>query len=320
MSKTNTPQHKAQLHRRNKNRDRYELDAMSLAYPQLKKFIIINPAGNETVDFSQAEAVRALNTAILKHYYKIDFWEFPKSNLCPGIPGRAEYIHAVADLLAESHPEEKLRDDKITCLEIGVGATCIYPIIGVTDYDWNFIASDISQKALDSSQKIIDQNPSLKGKVKILKQKNPNHIYKGILKRNQYIDLSICNPPFHASVQAAAKSNARKVKNLGKQKDGDTKLNFSGAHTELIFEGGELQFISNMIEESNFFKKQCLWFTTLVSKDANLKKIYQRIDNFKAKERRSLEIKTGNKSSRIVAWTFLNKEERKQWSNSRWKN
>src|SRR5690554_8156841 len=96
---------KSQLHPRNKNVNRYDLTALIKAKPELKKHILPNKFGEDSIDFSDPRAVRLLNTGILSHYYGIKNWDFPAQNLCPPIPGRADYIHHIADLLAEGNSE-----------------------------------------------------------------------------------------------------------------------------------------------------------------------------------------------------------------------
>ena len=68
-----------------------------------------------------------------------------------------------------------------------------------------------------------------------------------------------------------------------------------------------------MIEESKIFKNQCLWFTTLVSKSDNLGGIYAMLDRAEVAEVRTSEMSTGNKITRIVAWTFLNEKQQEDW-------
>lgn len=302
---------KSKLHPRNKNRENYDLALLSELDVELKKYIKPNKYGTDSIDFANPKAVKLLNKALLKSNYKIDFWEFPNENLCPPIPGRADYLHYIADLLAENNDGKIPDGEKITCLDIGTGASCIYPIIGVGEYDWNFIATDIDEKALQSCQNIVDKNSLLKDKIELRFQKNLNHIFTGIINEKDKIDVSICNPPFHESKEAALKSNQRKVTNLsGKY---DKNFNFSGNSNELIYEGGEIQFIENMIRESSIYSKNIMWFSTLVSKQSNLHKIDQYLNKAKATEIRIIEMGTGNKSSRVVAWTFLTKRERKDW-------
>ncbi len=117
----------------------------------------------------------------------------------------------------------------------------------------------------------------------------------------------MCNPPFHASMDAAAKGTQRKWKNLGK---GDSnKLNFGGQNAELWCPGGELQFIANMIDESTAFADQCLWFTTLVSKKDNLKPLYKLLNKAKVAEVKTVDMAQGQKTSRFIAWSFINKNQ-----------
>lgn len=309
---------KTNLHPRNKNRNRYDLEAMLQSSPALAKVIQVNKSGEQSINFADPTSVKILNRAILKHYYSIDYWEFPDENLCPPIPGRADYIHHVADLLAESNHGTIPKGDNITCLDIGTGASCIYPIIGVAEYNLNFIASDIDSKSLDAANKIAEGNPSLKNKIVCREQTNPQHIFRGILKEGEKIDVSICNPPFHKSIEDAMRGSKRKVQNLTGKKIKSPKLNFSGNKNELVYSGGEFQFIANMIYESKNFVKNCFWHTTLVSKESNLKGLYKVLEKSHPTETKTISIKTGNKVARILAWTYLTKTEMETWAKNNW--
>ena len=144
MATSKKPQEKSRLHPRNKNRERYDLNALIAANPELKAFVKPNKHGDDSVDFANPKAVKILNKALLNHYYGIAYWDFPDSNLCPPIPGRADYIHYLADLLCEHNFGRNPNGVKIKCLDVGVGANCIYPILGVTEYNWNFIGSSFA--------------------------------------------------------------------------------------------------------------------------------------------------------------------------------
>tara|TARA_B110000285_G_scaffold143353_1_gene160178 strand:+ start:9428 stop:10390 length:963 start_codon:yes stop_codon:yes gene_type:complete len=320
MSSKKNPQEKARLHPRNKNRERYDLSALINATPELKKHVSPNKFGDDSVDFSSPLAVKLLNRALLSHYYGLENWEFPDENLCPPIPGRADYIHYIADLLCENNFGTIPAGDKITCLDVGLGVSCIYPIIGVTEYQWNFIGSDINPLSIESAQNIVNSNSSLKGKVECRLQKNPKNIFQGILGKAEKVDLTICNPPFHSSIEEAQKGTQRKTKNLSGKKVNPAELNLAGISKELVYDGGEYRFIQNMIRESKVISKNCYWFSTLVSKQSNLKGIYQLLERAEALQIKMIPLGTGNKSSRIVAWTFLSRKERKEWKETRWKN
>ena len=319
MPSEKSQQEKTRMHSRNKNRERYDLSALIISKPELANYVIPNKYGEDSVDFSNPIAVKILNKALLKHYYGIKNWEFPDENLCPPIPGRADYIHHIADLLGENNFGTIPIGDKITCLDIGLGASCIYPIIGVTEYDWKFIGSDIDPKSIASAQNIVYSNLSIKDKIECRLQKNSKDIFHGIIGKEDKIDLTICNPPFHSSIEDAQKGTRRKIKNLSGKKVKSPELNFSGISNELICDGGEYEFIQNMIRESEKFSKNCYWFSTLVSKQSNLKGIYKLLEKIEANQIKRIPMGTSNKSSRIVAWTFLSREEQKDWRETRWK-
>lgn len=319
MSAHKKEQLKTRLHPRNRNREPYDLNALIKTTPTLEDYVKPNKSGLPSIDFSSPIAVKLLNKALLSYYYGIKYWEFPDENLCPPILGRADYIHYMADVLLESNFGRLPKGNVITCLDLGVGASCIYPIIGVLEYDWNFIGSDIDAKSIASAQKISSANISLKNKIDLRLQKSPKAFFQDILAPTELIDITVCNPPFHASLDDAQKGSRRKVKNLSGKKLSIPVLNFSGVKSELVYAGGELKFIQNMIWESRKYGKKCYWFSTLVSKQSNLRSIDNLLIKVSAKEVKTIPMGTGNKATRIVAWTFLSKAEQKEWRTVRWK-
>lgn len=296
------PSIKSSLHPKNKHRERYDFGLLTETLPGLKPFVITNNYGDESIDFFDPQAVIMLNKALLKHFYQIEYWEIPENYLCPPIPGRADYIHYVADLLTapSAHSQKQTK-----CLDIGVGANCIYPLIGHHEYGWTYVGSDIDLEAIASAQKIVDNNPQLKDRISLRLQTNPKDFFTNIIQKEEFFDLSICNPPFHASAKDAHASTMRKLSNLKGGKVEKARLNFGGQSNELWYAGGELKFLTNMIYESSRFGKQCRWFTSLVSKEANLPKIYKNLDAVQAKAVKTMDMSQGNKISRIVAWSFL---------------
>ncbi|WP_316784273.1 23S rRNA (adenine(1618)-N(6))-methyltransferase RlmF [Pedobacter frigiditerrae] len=303
---------KSTLHSRNKHRSRYDFKALTVSCTELKSLVSVNKYGDESIDFANPVAVKILNKALLKHFYQIDFWDIPEGYLCPPIPGRADYMHYAADLLASCHNQVIPKGKKIKVLDVGVGANCVYPIIGHQEYGWSFVGSDIDDVAIRSAKNIVDINPSLKNAIELRLQSSKN-IFKNIIHKEEQFDLTICNPPFHASAEEALAGSQRKSRNLGHKNHSRPVLNFGGQDAELWTEGGEVGFISKMIEESKSFKNQCFWFTTLVSKSENLGGIYAMLNRAEAVEIRESEMSTGNKITRIVAWTYLNEKQQEDW-------
>ncbi len=317
--KRNKTKEKPRLHPRNKNRERYNFTELIENSPDLGSYVKMNIHNDESIDFADPSAVKALNKALLKYYYRVHNWDIPKGYLCPPIPGRADYIHHIADLLCSNNYGKIPKGENIKCLDIGVGANCIYPLIGNTEYGWSFIGSDIDEVAIDSANKIISSNDSLHNKIECRLQKDPNDFFYGIIKKDEIIDLSICNPPFHATAIEAESATNRKQRNLSSEKVIESNLNFGGQNNELWYKGGEIRFVGNMIRQSKKFYKNCFWFSSLISKQSNLQNIYSLLKEIDAIEVVTLPMGQGNKSSRVVAWTFLTKEEQKNWKNTRWK-
>ena len=310
---------KKTLHLRNRNRHSYDMPALTIAIPELKNHIKPSKSGSASINFADPKAVKLLNKALLKHYYGITYWEFPNTNLCPPIPGRADYIHYMADLLGESNFNTVPIGAQITFLDIGLGASCIYPILGSIEYGWQCIGSDIDPKTIACAEAIVNANALIQDKISCRLQKNTAHIFQGIIGEEDKIDFTICNPPFHSSVADALKGTQRKIKNLSGKKAKIPERNFAGISHELVCEGGEYGFIHTMIRESEKFSKNCYWFSSLVSKQSNLKRIYAALTKSNAHLIKTIPMGTANKTSRIVAWTFLSSEERKEWRNTRWR-
>ena len=301
------------LHLRNFHNDRYDFNALIKTNPDLQEFVKPNKYGDLSIDFANPQAVISLNKALLAHFYGIKNYTIPNGYLCPPIPGRADYVHHIADLLASCNNGVIPKGKTVKGLDVGIGANGIYAIIGSSVYDWNFVGSDIEIESIKSVENIVNSNEILKEKIECKLQTNPENIFTGIIKADEFYDFTLCNPPFHKSLKDAMDGNKRKVQNLTKQKTIKNALNFGGKNNELWCKGGEIVFITNMIKESFEFKTNVLWFTTLVSKKENLPLIYKKLEDIKAKEIKTINMSCGQKITRVVAWSFFNNEEQKKY-------
>lgn len=315
MAKPTKPTNR--LHPRNAHQGRYDFEDLQKAHPELAEYVKPNVHGTQSIDFADPAAVLALNTALLKAQYQVEWWSIPAGFLCPPIPGRADYIHHAADLLAASNQGTVPQGAEIRCLDIGVGANLIYPIIGRQAYGWSFIGSEIDVDALEAARLIQEKNSFLENGLELRLQKKSRRFFNGALEAGERIDLTLCNPPFHASKEDAEAATLRKLQNL-KGQSGKV-LNFGGKDHELWYPGGELKFIRNMIQESLNYSKRVFWFTSLVSKEKHLKALRSELKKVNVQASRTIPMGQGNKSSRLLAWTFLSAKQQKAWQESRWK-
>lgn len=291
---------KERLHPRNRFRDGYDFARLMAASPRLAPFVGPNAYGDASIDYANPEAVKALNQALLKDAYGIDNWDVPPGYLCPPIPGRSDYLHHIADLPGMGDARTKL----VRVLDIGTGANCIYPLIGAREYGWHFVASDIDPVALKWARQLVAANPSVADLIECRLQQSPLACFEGVTKAGESFDLSMCNPPFHSSADEAAEGNRRKRRNLGQKRSAVPVLNFGGHAGELWCEGGEAAFIGRMIAESAQRPRLCRWFTTLVSKNAHVPRLFKLLEQAQAADVHTLEMAHGQKTSTILAWSF----------------
>ena len=382
---------RALLHPRNSFRGSYDLDALVRAYPPLGPHVILPPCEKSsgsgepmrpTIDFSDSVAVRCLNCALLVRDYGLSpVWAdiMPSDTLVPPIPGRADYVHHLADILRECTAVTSVREmdegkywsglptgPGVRVLDLGTGASCVYPLIGASIYGWSFIASEVHLPSFKSAHKIVDAN-SLSRLIDVRRQDDPNKLFEGIWRKGELIDFVMCNPPFYGSAEAFQKENARKVRNLasnvrsrnglgGRRRSGvgrDKRVtgggggsnNFGGSASELWCPGGEVAFVTRMIEESAAYADRCLWFSSLVSRRDNLPKILEKIrSNTKQVQERDMRIRQkdagkrkpgygpkmpkiqlsktltmgpGSKSASVVLWSYWDADRQKEWGRER---
>ncbi len=287
------------MHPRNRHNKGYDFEKLCKTCPALKVYVEPAKSGKLSIDFSKQEAVKLLNKALLMAEYGLDYWDIPQGHLCPPVPGRADYIHYLADFLNEHFPNAKRR----RILDIGVGANCIYPLLGRAEYAWSFVGTELSASSLAGAKNILQKNKIPQSSIELRLQKHKSRILRGVVNREEYFDAVICNPPFFGSAEEAAKANLRKQRGLKNKNVKETKRNFAGQDHELWYEGGELVFLERMIVESRDFAKQVGCFSSLVSREKHLRPLRFQLKKQKAKYE-IIEMGQGQKRSRILCWWY----------------
>ncbi len=311
---------KPALHPANPFAAPYPLEQLTVLQPGLQPFLRAappnNPAGPLTLDFSAPQAVLLLNTALLQWQYQLPHYSIPAGYLCPAVPGRLDYLLYLADLLKDSHNGKTVPARAVQLLDVGCGANLIYSLLAVLQLRWQVLACDIDAGALAHAAQLLQLN-QLQSQIGLRQQQTPAQIFHGVLGKNDYLDLTLCNPPFHDSPAAAAAGTARKQRNLGQTPDGQ--LNFAGRANELWCDGGEPAFLQRMINESRDYAAQVYWFTTLVSREAHLSALQRQLQQAGVVQSKVIPMAQGNKQSRILAWSFLTPAQQKVWQQHRWR-
>ena len=290
------------MHAQNPYGNRYDLKRLTKHYHALEKFIVLNPSGEETIDFSSSEAVFALNKSMLLADFKLGDYELPSGYLIPPVPGRLDYLLHVRDFLTEKFNVSE--NSQLNGLDMGSGANGIYCILGAQHFNWKMVGSETDAKAVEIANANIQKTKGLNDKIEIRHQQDKGSLFKNTIQANEQFNFVVCNPPFHSSKEEALKGSLRKVKNLGgyaaKEK---FLLNFEGQANELWCNGGEVLFIKRLIKESVGFKNQVKVFSTLVAKSESVAAIKKQLSKVKANFE-VIPMALGNKKGRYLMWWF----------------
>jgi len=264
----------------NRQRDVKPVDFRELAeaYEPLKSKLIPTPGG-ATIDFKDALSQRLLTQAILHHDFNLTV-EVPEDRLCPPIPNRLNYIHWLQDLhhsLTFWKVEDKV-DASVKVIDIGTGASAIYPLLGVmSNPSWSFIATEIDKLSIESSRRNVSLN-SLEDRIRIYPVKKDEGILVPLLSDTDlHVDFTMCNPPFYSSEE--------EISRLAELKDSEPSAICTGSSNEMITPGGEERFVKQMIEESLQVSERCRWFTAMLGKQSSLSSLIKFLKEHKVRYR-----------------------------------
>ncbi|KAL7923110.1 hypothetical protein ACQKWADRAFT_291253 [Trichoderma austrokoningii] len=264
--------------------------ALALNDPEFAAFI---KGRGRDLNFSDPKAVMQLTKTLLKVDFELSI-ELPEDRLCPPVTNRHNYILWLKDLLDTTSYDEPGR--KAVGLDIGTGASCIYPLLGCAQRDWSFISTDIDAKSLECAKNNVKLN-DLESRIRVI-GRNPDDALIPLddLKMDS-IDFTMTNPPFYESAEAMLESAA------GKSRPPFTAC--TGAEIEMVTEGGEVGFISRIFEESLVLREHIQWYTAMVGFLSSLTKIVDKLWEHKIDNYAITEFTQGNKTRRwAIAWSF----------------
>ncbi|KRY89815.1 Methyltransferase-like protein 16 [Trichinella pseudospiralis] len=219
---------------------------LALQYPDFRQHCAIDIYGKVSFNFKNPDAIRALTNVLLKKDFGLSI-EIPPDSLVPRIPGRLNYIHWLQDLAASHFPDESVR-----CIDIGSGASCIYPLLGAKLCGWKFVAVEKLPDAIECARKNVMKN-NLQNLINVVEVDGPINLYNVVqqLGSDTICSFCMCNPPFFDS----------------QRKEGPGNLSFAsrrpaphsctvGRHEEMYADGGEVHFVKRIINDSERLRKR----------------------------------------------------------------
>jgi len=286
----------SRMHPRNRYfRRKPDFAALAAQFADFAAIVVTDSRGRVHVDWKDPACSVALTRALLRADYGLK-WELPRGFLCPPVPQRVNYVHWIEDLLAGTI-ETAIKSahavripDEATGLDVGVGASAIYPLLALSLHpNWKMIGTDINEEALRSARANVESN-GLQAKIRLELVGSDSVLLETVRKQSDVIDFCMCNPPFFA-----AEEDARKASHY---RSCDAKVQ------ELVTPGGEQAFVSRMIADSQVLRHRVRWYTTMVGHKSSLTAAMAEIKSCGASLVRSTTFFQGKTIRWAVAWSF----------------
>ena len=165
-------------------------------------------------------------------------------------------MHWIEDLLQLNYTTSS----SVRGIDIGTGASVIYPLLGHRLNHWSFLATDIDSVSILSAKQNIEKN-DLMDVITILKVEKEEMLQELFTKYSQQYsqyDFMMCNPPFFNTTSEA---------------DTNPSTCCTGSSTEMTTPGGEVAFIIRIISDSLLLTDKIIWYTSLIGRKSSLVKI-----------------------------------------------
>ncbi|XP_022451184.1 RNA N6-adenosine-methyltransferase METTL16 isoform X1 [Delphinapterus leucas] len=283
------------MHARNRYKDKPpDFAYLASKYPDFQQHVQINLNGRVSLNFKDPEAVRALTCTLLREDFGLSI-DIPLERLIPTVPLRLNYIHWVEDLIGHQD------SDKSTLrrgIDIGTGASCIYPLLGTTLNGWYFLATEVDDMCFNYAKKNVEQN-NLSDLIKVVKVPQKTLLMDALKEESEIIyDFCMCNPPFFANQLEAKGVNSRNPR-----RPPPSSVN-TGGITEIMAEGGELEFVKRIIHDSLQLQKRLRWYSCMLGKKCSLAPLKEELRIQGVPKVTYTEFCQGRTMRWALAWSF----------------
>lgn len=283
------------MHARNRYKDKPpDFAYLASKYPDFKQHIQISLSGRVSLNFKDPEAVRALTCTLLREDFGLCI-DIPLERLIPTVPLRLNYIHWVEDLIGHQD------SDKSTLrrgIDIGTGASCIYPLLGATLNGWYFLATEVDDMCFNYAKKNVERN-NLSDLIKVVKVPQKTLLMDALKEESEIVyDFCMCNPPFFANQLEAKGVNSR-----NSRRPPPSSVN-TGGITEIMAEGGELEFVKRIIHDSLQLKRRLRWYSCMLGKKCSLAPLKEELRIQGVPKVTFTEFCQGRTMRWALAWSF----------------
>ncbi|KNG86480.1 hypothetical protein ANOM_005068 [Aspergillus nomiae NRRL 13137] len=281
--------------RNNIYKDDVDFATLALQSPNFAKYL----KPNNQLDFSDPDAVRQLSISLLQRDFGLNV-HIPENRLCPPVPNRLNYIlwlQSLLDTTGDEYRDNYDPDRKVIGLDIGTGCCSIYPLLGCSVRpQWNFVATDIDDDNIRTSQETVSGN-RLDSRIRIVKTDSNGDLIPLEKLEVEGLDFTMCNPPFYTSREELVSS--------AQAKERPPFSACTGAEVEMVTQGGEVAFVSRMIEESFRLRQKVLWYTSMLGKLSSVSILVEKLIGYGNHNYAVTEFVQGSKTRRwAIAWSW----------------
>ncbi|KAH7071859.1 hypothetical protein BKA63DRAFT_417755 [Paraphoma chrysanthemicola] len=253
------------------------------------------------LDFQESETIKTLSRAILRADFGLQL-DVPDDRLCPPIPNRWNYVSWIQGLIDSTSPDYTNTYDPdrgVTGLDIGTGASAIYTMLCLESRpSWTMCATDVDKKSFESAARNLALNNFIT-RTKLFQSTELNALIPLQALGVDRLDFTICNPPFFTN--ASDMNDSLK----GEGKSWKPNAVCTGAEVEMICEGGDLGFVTKIVNESLVLKEKVQWYTSMLGKLDSAKSIIVLLKKHGVTNWAVGVIDTGSSTKRwVVAWSF----------------
>ncbi|CAH8846338.1 unnamed protein product [Trichobilharzia szidati] len=259
--------------------------------------------GRVQLDFRVPLHLAALSKALLLKDFNLNV-EFPGDRLIPTVPLRLNYILWLEDLLKDLQKFS----EPIKILDIGVGASCIYPLLGARKNSWKFFGTETDMRNYSLAKENVDRN-HMSDDIKLFHIAENSSSLDAVFGSNNsgkeagsttYLHAVMANPPFFSDASDAVGSKT--CRSLGRP---PPKTVSSAARHESQTTGGEVYYCMRLIRDSLRYSTRVGVFTIMLGKKSSVPVVRRILYKLKITQISVYEMCQGRIMRWGVAWTFL---------------
>ncbi|KAI8505155.1 Methyltransferase-like protein 16 [Branchiostoma belcheri] len=289
------------MHPRNKYKNNPpDFATLAKKYPDFAQYVTYNKSETRGfINFKDPEAMRCLTCTLLKEDFGLEV-EIPNDRLIPTLPLRLNYIHWIEDLLQGMGEGTKGAGDsgKVTGIDIGAGACCIYPLLGCTLNGWNFLATEVDPTSYTYAVNNVSRN-SKQDNITVKHVQRDEGLLKVLDEDESYFDFCMCNPPFYANDMEAQGL----LPDRGPERPLPSSIS-TASEAERVASGGEVGHVGRIIEESLQLQKKIGFYTSMLGKKSSLKPLKEMLKKNGIENFACTEFCQGRTMRWGIVWTF----------------